>query len=268
MIPCAIIIAICLILVLAMRGRTGHPEMKRLCAWTYAHRGVHGNGVPENSIEAFRIAKSKEYGIELDVHLLSDGKLAVIHDSCLKRTTGIDGSIEDLTADQLQNYHLDGTEQTIPLLDEVLKLVNGQTPLIIELKSTVANYADLCEKTCDLLETYSGLYCIESFDPRCIVWLKKHRKHIIRGQLAENYFKIPGCKVPFILKLILANHLMNFLSMPDFIAYRYTDRRRFVNWVCKKVWRLSGFAWTVDSKEDCIAVVNDGWIPIFEGFDP
>ena len=254
--------------VLAMQGRTGHPKLKEFTRWAYAHRGLHRNGVPENSMEAFRLAKSKGYGAELDVHLMADGNLAVIHDSNLKRTTNREGRIEDLTCEQLGNYHLDGTSQTIPLLRDVLALIDGQVPLIIELKSQVDNYKTLCEKTCQLLDDYTGAYCLESFDPRCIIWLKKHRPDVVRGQLAENYFKTRGCKVPFVLKVILANHLMNFLSKPDFIAYRYSDRGRLVNCICRKLWGLAGVTWTVKSKEIFDVVKEEGWIPIFECFEP
>ena len=252
---------------LAMRGRRKHPKLAQLCSWSYAHRGFHGNGVPENSVEAFRNAKDRGYGVELDVHLLADGKLAVIHDHSLKRTTGRDVQIEDLTRESLVDCYLEGTDQVVPLLEEVLELLDGQVPLIIELKSRGDNYAELCRQTCDLLEKYSVLYCIESFDPRCIIWLKKNRPNIVRGQLAENYFRTKDCKLPWIIKLVMANHLMNFLSKPDFIAYNYTDRKRFVNWICRKLWGLAGFSWTVDTENVYRAVTNEGWISIFEGFE-
>lgn len=263
-----IVLVIAVGFVLAMQGRTGHPKLKELTRWAYAHRGLHGNGVPENSLKAFQLAKDKGYGAELDVHLMADGNLAVIHDSSLKRTTQREGQIENLTCEQLEDYYLEGTNQTIPLLQDVLKLMDGKVPLIIELKSQVDNYEALCEKTCQLLDGYGGAYCLESFDPRCIAWLKKHHPDIIRGQLAENYFKTKDCKVPFILKVLLANHLMNFLTKPDFIAYRYSDRNRFVNRICRKLWGLTGVAWTVKSKEIFDAVKKEGWLPIFEGFEP
>ena len=268
MIFVVIVIAVGLLLVLAMHGRTGHPELDKFYGWAYAHRGLHGNGVPENSMKAFRLAKDKGYGAELDVHLMSDGNLAVIHDSSLIRTTGLNGCIEDLTEEQLKDCYLEGTVQTVPLLEEVLTLYNGQAPLIIELKSKGQNYAALCEKTCQLLNAYQGLYCLESFDPRCIIWLRKHRPDIVRGQLAENFFRTEDCKLSFMIKFIMANHLMNFLSRPDFIAYRYSDRKRFVNWICRNLWGLTGVAWTVDSKEVFDAVKEEGWFPIFEGFEP
>ena len=101
------IIALCLIYLLLLRCRKGHPEMEALRGWSYAHRGLHGNGVPENSMQAFRLAKEAGCGIEFDVHLMADGNLAVIHDASLKRTAGAEVYIEDLEVNQLQNYFLE-----------------------------------------------------------------------------------------------------------------------------------------------------------------
>jgi len=89
MLTILIILAVLAVLyLLALRGRKNHPELKTLRGWNYAHRGLHGEGRPENSMAAFRAALENGYGIELDIHLLADGNLAVIHDSLLKRTTG------------------------------------------------------------------------------------------------------------------------------------------------------------------------------------
>ena len=108
--------------ILSLAGRTGHKELSQLRGWSYAHRGLHEKGRPENSMAAFRAALEGGYGIELDVHLLSDGNLAIMHDSLLKRTTGCDGRIEDLTTEQLADYRLEGTTETIPTFSQVLEL--------------------------------------------------------------------------------------------------------------------------------------------------
>ena len=111
---------------LAIRGRSGHNGLADLRGWSYAHRGLHREGVPENSMAAFRDALDGGYGIELDIHLLKDGTLAVMHDFDLSRTTGQPGRIEDLTTDELKNYRLEGTEETIPEFMDVLTLYHGK----------------------------------------------------------------------------------------------------------------------------------------------
>ena len=254
--------------VLTMTGRRGHKGLAALRGWGYAHRGLHGNGVPENSMEAFRLALEGGYGIELDVHLMKDGKLAVIHDASLKRTAGVDVKIEDLTQEDLVNYPLEGTAEKIPLFSDVLALYDGKAPIILELKAERGNHAALTKAACDLLDSYHGVYCLESFDPRCIQWLHKNRPDLIRGQLAENYFRSTKAKLPWYLKLVLANHMMNFLSMPDFVAFRYSDRKDLGTQICRKFWGLQGVTWTIKSQADYETAVKEGWIPIFEGFRP
>lgn len=268
------VIILCLIVILAglyvcsVIGRTRHVGLSELRKWSYAHRGLHGDGAPENSMEAFQRAKTAGYGIELDIHLLADGNLAVIHDASLKRTTGSEGYVEDLTTDQLKDYHLEGTMQTIPEFSQVLELFAGQAPLIIELKCERNNYAALCDAACKLLDSYHGPYCMESFDPRCIYWLRKNRPEISRGQLTENYFASPKSRLPWFLKAALRHQIFNFLTRPDFVAYRYSDRKTISNTICRKLWKLQGVSWTLKTQEEYDTAVSEGWIPIFEGFTP
>ena len=253
---------------LALKGRTGHEGLQKLRGWNYAHRGLHGEGVPENSLAAFRAAVDHGYGAELDVHLLKDGGLAVIHDSKLLRTTGQEGRVEDLTTADLKHYTLEGTDQTIPTFQEVLEVFAGKTPLIIELKPEGGNHAALCAAACAAMEGYEGIWCMESFDPRCVLWLKKHRPDIIRGQLAENSLKYPKNKLPLPLKFILSYHLENFLCKPDFVAYDYPTRKTLSNTICRKLWNMEMVSWTIRSPEDHETAVKEGWIPIFEHYLP
>jgi len=253
--------------VLATCCRRGHKGLAALRGWRYAHRGLHGHGVPENSLAAFRKALDGGYGIELDVHLLKDGSLAVLHDHSLKRTAGADVTIEDLTADQLQNYRLEGTQETVPLFSQVLALANGRAPLIVELKSTTANFALLCQTAVDMLERYEGVYCIESFDPRCIHWLKKHRPELIRGQLAENFFRSKGGLHP-VLKVLMSWQLTHFLTTPDFVAFKYRDRKNPGTFLSRKLWGAQGVSWTLRTPQELETAEKEGWIPIFEGFAP
>lgn len=263
---------ICILAVLyifALRGRRGHKNLPEIRKWRYAHRGLHGNGIPENSMAAFREALDGGYGVELDVHLLKDGNLAVIHDSLLIRTTGAEGRIEDLTTEELTQYHLEGTNQTIPSFQEVLDLFAGKAPLVVELKAERGNHAALTEKACQMMDTYPGAYCIESFDPRCVLWLKKNRPDVMRGQLTENFFsKQSKGKIHWVLKFIMTQQLGNFLTLPDFVAYRFADRRNLGNLIVRKIWRVHGVTWTVRSPEDHDVAEKEGWTTIFEGFRP
>lgn len=267
LIAIGIVLLLILIYLLALAGRVRKPGLKALQGFSYAHRGLHGEGRPENSMAAFRAALEGGYGIELDVHLLSDGQLAVIHDSDLKRITGQDGKVEALTAAQLSDYPLANTQEIIPLFSQVLELYQGKAPLIVELKTVGDNYADLCQAACRLLDGYSGSYCIESFDPRCLLWLKKHRPDIIRGQLAENFLKEEE-DAPWLLRFALTHQLLNLILRPDFVAYKFEDRKNLSNFLVRKLWRLQGVSWTLRNKEDYEIAVKEGYLPIFEGFTP
>ena len=251
---------------LALRGRTGHPGLAGLRGWNYAHRGLHNAERPENSMSAFREALEHGYGIELDIHLMKDGNLAVIHDSSLKRTVGADVRIEDLTLSDLEQYRLLGSGEKIPLFREVLDLYRGKAPLIVELKEA-KNCDALCRAAAQMLQTYQGAYCVESFDPRCVYWFRKNAPHVIRGQLTEDYFasKTP---IPDVLKFILKHQLENFLTLPDFVAYRYCDVDHISNRIVRGLWGVQGVTWTLRTKEDFDTAVADHWIPIFEHFEP
>ena len=253
--------------ILMLRCRKGQPGLKDLQGWNYAHRGLHGNGVPENSMEAFRLALEGGYGIELDVHLMKDGTLAVIHDASLLRTAGVDVKIEDLTLEDLPQYRLEGTDEKIPLFREVLDLYEGKAPMIIELKAHGNAYA-LTEAVCEMLKDYKGVFCLESFDPRCIYWLRKNRPDLIRGQLSEDYSKNPHRHAPAAVEFLLAHQLENFLIVPDFVAYRFSDRNILGVKLARRIWGAQGVVWTIKSQEDLDTAVAEGFLPIFEGFRP
>ena len=242
--------------------------LSALRGWNYAHRGLHGEGKPENSMAAFRAALEHGYGIELDVHLMKDGNLAIIHDSSLKRTAGADVRIEDLSLADLSAYPLEGTAELIPTFQQVLQLHPGKAPLIIELKPVAGNFAELSRAVCDALNEYSGPYCIESFDPRCIRWLRLNRPDIIRGQLAENFLKSKMPNISWVFKLAMTLNLANFLTRPDFIAYKFEDRKNLSVWLCKKLWRIQGVTWTLRDPADHLTAVTGEWIPIFENYNP
>lgn len=268
MIVTVVVVVLLGLYILSTMCRHGHKGLEGLQDRIYTHRGLHGVGVPENSLAAFQRAKEAGYGIELDVHLLADGELAVIHDSDLRRITGSEGCIEDLTSDQLEKFTLCGTTETIPLFSQVLSLCEGEVPLIIELKSHEKNYTQLCEKVCSLMEHYQGSYCLESFDPHCVYWLRKNRPDIVRGQLVINYLSSKTSKLPWLIKFFLVHQMLNFITFPDFVAYRFCDRKTISNTIVRKLWGAPGVAWTVKTREEFDTALSEKWIPIFEGFIP
>ena len=265
----AILIVILLDLFLLAPRRKSPPLLRVLRTYRFAHRGYHdsADGIPENSLAAFRRAVEHGFGAELDVHLSKDGRLVVMHDESLKRTCGVDRPISELTADELSAYRLEGTDEKIPFLEEVLPLFEGRTPLVVEVKPVHRNHAALCRATCEMLARYRVDYCMESFDPRAVLWLRKNRPDIVRGQLAENFTR-HGEKLAAPLRFALHNLLTNALTRPDFVAYRVDDRRDLSFCVATKLLGAQEFSWTVRTPEEQRAVEKDGGVIIFERFDP
>lgn len=262
--------ALVLLWLLALMPRvSGKPDLKPLKNRCYAHRGYYekDQSIPENSMPGFARAVENHFGVELDVHLTKDGRLAVLHDESLKRMCGREVTLSELNSGELKNYPLAGTQYTVPLFEDVLRLIDGKIPMIIEVKPYGGNIAALCERLCRELEGYTGVYCIESFDPRAVYWFRRHRPSLVRGQLAMRAKSYGKEANPF-QAFLLANLLTSFVTKPDFIAYCVEGRKNLCFRLCKKLYHVQEFAWTVRSKKDLQEVAGTGGLSIFEHFDP
>lgn len=180
-----------------------------------AHRGYHNSKYPENSIGAFKNAIKYGYTIELDVHLTKDSKIVVFHDRTLKRVCGVNKCIEELTYKELSKYNLFDTKYKIPLLKEVLDLVNDKVGLLIETKVFKFD-GKLEEELSKLLDDYNGSFAIQSFNIFSINWFKKNRKHYIRGLLSSDFI---DKKVSNLKKMIGKTLLADIILKTDFISY-------------------------------------------------
>lgn len=266
---CLLLLLLLLFLVLPV-GKRKKDGFYGLAAYSYAHRGLHDieRGLPENSLRAFRLAAEYGYGAELDVHLSKDGRLVVMHDESLLRTAGVDRNISDCTAQELDILHLEGTDEKIPYLEEVLPIFEGRTPLVIEIKAFGKNHAELTQRVCELLAAFPKLqFCIESFDPRVLLWLKKHRPEIIRGQLSANFLK-ERSGLSFGTAFLLTQLCTNALTLPHFVAYRYQDRSCLGAVLSRSVWGVQEFSWTLRTAEEVTQTKKNGALPIFEHCRP
>ncbi len=268
----ALIVVLCLpalILLLFLclpAGKRKKQGFYGLAAYDYAHRGLHDieRGLPENSLRAFRLAAEAGYGAELDVHLSRDGRLVVMHDESLKRTAGVDRNICDCTAQELDALRLQGTEEKIPYLEEVLPIFEGRTPLVVEIKAFGRNHAALTEEVCKLLDRFPNLqFCIESFDPRVLLWLKKHRPEIVRGQLSQNFIR-ERSGLNLLTAFLLTHLWTNALTLPHFVAYKFQDRNCLGAAISRRVWGVQEFNWTLRSARQVKRAKKNGALPIFE----
>ncbi len=261
-------------LVAPRRGDEGlEGRWAELCRHRYAHRGLHAEGIPENSLTAFAKARELGFGIELDVHLTLDGELVVIHDSSLGRVCGRSGVVEQLTLAELGECRLMGTDEGVPTLDEVLRLfdASGDTtspapPVIVELKTADGNAALLAERTMACIDRYDLSFCVESFDPRALGWLRAHRPDVLRGQLVRSFL---GDKDLGLARRLGATALLgNVTARPDFIACRFRDRGLpAVRLACGRL-GAHLVTWTIHSEREMLESEAEGAPVIFEGFIP
>lgn len=229
-----------------------------------AHRGLHNSkSAPENSRQAFENAILNNFAIELDVHIISDGTLVVIHDDTLDRTTNSKGEVKSLTKRDLANIKLKGTNESLPTFDEVLKLVKGKVPLLIEVKNE-GKVGELEEKLYETLKKYKGKYAIQSFNPFVLKWFRINAPEVWRGQLSGSF---KGEKLSYVKKVILKRMLLNDrVSKPDFISY---DHRALPNKYVLKYGELPLLAYTIRSNQNMKnAKLNGVDNFIFEDFIP
>lgn len=228
----------------------------------YAHRGLHnGKDAPENSLAAFEAACCAGYGIELDVQLSRDGEVMVFHDSTLARMTWCDKKLCELTAKELSALTLGDSDQTIPTFREVLALIDGRVPLLVELKGASFD-TSLCPKVAELLQNYKGPHCIESFNPVLIGNMKKRFPNTFCGLLYANDWKRKKKKTA--LSLAISTMAGNVVARPDFIAFYKEDREDLPVKITTKFFGAPKFVWTVDTQEELDTAHKNGECPIFE----
>lgn len=183
-------------------------ELAWMKARPIAHRGYHDLNKArwENTLSAFGAAAERNFTIECDVHLSSDGVPIVFHDHELKRLTGQQGYLWQRTADELRALRIGGTQDHVPTLAEALALVDGRVPMVIELKGTPGRDAGLVAKVADLLSNYRGTAAIMSFDHWLIRDFPKDAPGVPAGLTAwgdqphhfEAHFSMLGAGLSFV----------------------------------------------------------------------
>ena len=149
-----------------------------------AHRGIHNTEIPENTLPAFYKCVDKKYIIELDIHILTDNSIVVFHDHNLKKLTGVNKVIETLSYPQLSKIKID-KKYTIPTLKQVMHIVNGKVPILIEIKD-MNNNSKFEEELVKILDNYNGEFAIQSMNPFVIDWFYKNRKDYVIGLIIFN----------------------------------------------------------------------------------
>lgn len=266
MIAIPITIVVLFLLYLFLIAPRNRKEMKDYKTKMYAHRGLHNDERAENSMSAFKAAVDSGYGIELDIRLSKDGKLVVFHDDTLDRVCGREGKVIDFTAEELATFSLNGTGEGVPLFSDVLSVIDGKVPLLVEIKENPGdNRVSLAG--CEMLKDYKGNYIIESFNPLSLRTVKKNMPHIPRGILSHRYYAYEPYRKP--LYFLLQALLFNFTCRPAFIAYDHRHARSFALRFVRVVFGVPTLAWTVRSAEDEAIARKAGFDGIiFENYLP
>ena len=191
-----------------------------------AHRGLHSNEILENTISSFIRAIDKNYIIELDIHILSDKTIVVYHDYNLKRLTGVNKIIETLTYAQLSKIKIK-KRYLIPTLKQVMHIVNGKVPILIEIKDLNSN-SEFEEELVKVLDNYTGKFAIQSINPFVIDWFYKNRKDYVIGLVILNKLNYKALK--------------KYINKVDFISIN----KKYLPLKSKKV--IIG--WTINNKDE------------------
>ncbi len=221
---------------------TARPAPDWLTAWEYAHRGLHQEGVPENSLAAAEGAIARGMGIECDIQRSRDDHPVVFHDWELGRLTGETGQTGEQAAEALEALRLLGTDQHPVRLATFLEQVAGRVPLLIEIKSLPGYDVEwTCASVAWLLDTYSGAAAVMSFDPSVPMWFVENAPDTPRGLVGTDSLQ-NGFEGVWRDPDAIAE------AQPDFLAIDVRDLERPE----AAAWRASGrplLTWTVRSPE-------------------
>lgn len=213
-----------------------------------AHRGLHDEKRPENSLAAFEAAIEAGYAIETDVRFTGDGALVIFHDDELLRMAGDPRRVGGCTLETLKSLRLMGTEEKIPSFSEFLETVGGRVPLLIEIKDMEGvKGKQIAEAVAMAMEGYRGEYAIQSFNPFYVRAYKRLRPDVPCGVLSHWDMKEERKGLAWRFKAYLLSHLkLNFLVKPDFVSYGFWALPK----KCVTKFKGAKLAWTIRSEAD------------------
>ena len=232
-----------------------------------AHRGLHdiSRGIVENTASAFAGAIAGGYAIECDLQLTRDGEAVVFHDDHLERLTEGRGMVKDLTVADMKGLAIRRSLDRVQTLGELLAQVQGQVPLVIEIKSHWDGDQRLAARTLEVLENYRGPHCLMSFDPDVVEALRRMSPGTIRGIVAERAFDSYYDALPFRTQMELRCFSHISRTQPDFVSFYFSD----LPWAPVTALRATGMpviSWTIRSAGEAWTALRHSDQVTFEGF--
>ena len=218
-----------------------------------AHRALHDatKGVYENCRSAIIAAIEHGYAIEIDLQLSLDDHAMVFHDDTLDRLTDKRGDVSDYTAAELSQIKVGSGRDVIEQLEDILRLVDGRVPLLIELKDQSRQLAQtdgrLERATIDALSLYHGPVAVMSFNPHMIAEMAKLSSDLPLG-LTTGSFMDPSWGID-------AKRIAHLSQIADFDPTRYSFVSHFaLELTAPYIQKLREqgtaiFTWTIRSPE-------------------
>jgi glycerophosphoryl diester phosphodiesterase len=245
------------------------PGLDWLVARPIAHRALHDQTLVENTLGAAAAAVAANYAIEVDLLLSADGEVVVFHDDTLDRLAETSGPVAQRSLAELKSIPLKGTQERIPTLTELLALVAGRVPLVLELKGTWNGDDRLVTRVTRELVGYSGPVAVMSFDPRLLVAVRECAPGLPRGIVAERYYRDPDWgPLTAWHRFYLGNLLHLFETKPHFVAYWVRDLPAVAPLLARHALGMPLLTWTVRTNEERDRARRWADQMIFEGFRP
>ena len=263
---CFLVITFCAYLYLIATSEARRAEVEKYRNTYFAHRGLHGGGVAENSQRAYELACQHGFGIELDVRLTKDGVAVLYHDNDIEYE-GKRVLVEELDYDVLRTLPIggDGTDR-IPTFKQMLDLVDGRVPLLVEIKEK-AGKCDVARAAVSHLKSYTGPYIMESFEPYAMKYVREVMPDVPLGILCCRYSRNPETRS---LRTLIGEYFLpNVLFRPDFVAYCHSEVKGAPLFFLRKLFNPPMMAWTVRSPEEERVARECGFeYIIFENYIP
>lgn len=269
-IACVVVVLVAVSAFLKMPGEPARAAIEPFTKQPIAHRGYFDNGsdAPENSLAAFQRAIDHGYAIELDTQLSASGTVVVMHDKSLLRSSRVDRNVDNMTDAELAECRLFGSDEKVPTFQEVLDLIDGQVPLLVEIKGEAGDdVAAISAATAELLDSYDGAYVVQSFNPFVLQWFKENRPNVARGFLCKDFIADPQGQ-SLVNRVALTCMFTNVVSRPNFISYEFATSGQPTFMVMKAFSGVPCLAWTLKSQQeldDASAAGFDGFI--FDSFE-
>jgi glycerophosphoryl diester phosphodiesterase len=235
-----------------------------------AHRGLHdaGKGIIENSASAVEAAIAKGYAIEVDLQCAGDGLPVVFHDETLERLTGERGLVTERDAESLRATHLLGSKDRILSLPDLLSLVAGRVPLIIEVKSTWGRDPRYAQNIARMVRSYGGKVAVMSFDPHLLAAFRRLAPDLPRGLIADRFDDRHWKELCPLRRFAMRHLLTSVIAKPNFIAYDVQALPALAPALARGMFGLPLLTWTVRSEADKATARRYADGMIFESVEP